>query len=228
MEILVEIRLIVLFLLSATTFLTLAAATMTTSCGTRGHRLAGLAGLPSQSVLRRIATQLSGHQIQRQVARIDIVLGAAVLAGIHFGTAAAAAGVEVLLRYSEIVLEGGIHREAGWRRPGRIPQRNQQVVVLQGLQVGRTLHHAVVNRFHLGSLLLDGFPPGGLIALWATPPRMDRVPSHRVRSVDTVQLKVQPAGVADHLAADVPPPDGGRGGSAVGARHILLLGVVLL
>lgn len=43
-----------------------------------------------------------------------------------------------------------------------------------------------------------------------------------------MQLKVQPTGVADHLAADVPPPDGGRGGSAVGAGHVLLLGVVLL
>lgn len=99
MEILVEIRLIVLFLRSSATFLALATTppTATSAYDTR-DQLAGLAGLPSQSVLRRVAAQLGGHQIQRQVARIDVIFRSAVLAGVHVG--ATAAGVEVLLRYS--------------------------------------------------------------------------------------------------------------------------------
>lgn len=103
----VEIRLIVLFL---GRFFALATATTAPSAGD-GHRgstqLAGLAGLPSQSVLRRVAAQLGRHQIQRQVARVDVVLRAAVLAGVHvLADAATAAGVKVLLRYPQVVLEG--------------------------------------------------------------------------------------------------------------------------
>lgn len=50
---------------------------------------------------------------------------------------------------------------------------------------------------------------------------MDRVASHRVRPIDAVQLEVEPASVAHHLALHVAPPDCRRGGAAVGARHIL-------
>lgn len=51
---------------------------------------------------------------------------------------------------------------------------------------------------------------------------MDRVPAHRMRSIDSVQFEVQSASVAHHFAAQISPPDGSGQCSAVRTRHILI------
>lgn len=102
------------------------AATLFTLLGRKRRRrrrrhpepaLAGFDGLPTQSVLRVVAAtaELGGNQVQRQVARIDVVLGATVVAGVQVSTGAATTdndasagstvGVEVLC-YAQVVLEG--------------------------------------------------------------------------------------------------------------------------
>lgn len=76
--------------------------------------LAGLDGLSTQSVLRVIAaSELGGNEIQRQVARIDVVFRATVVAGIDVtadddaasATTAGPIRIEVL-RHAQVVLEG--------------------------------------------------------------------------------------------------------------------------
>lgn len=67
-----------------------------------------------------------------------------------------------------------------------------------------------------------------LIALWTTSTSVDCVATHRVRSVDAVELEVQAARVAHHLAAQVATPDRRRCRSAIGARQVLLRTLLII
>lgn len=67
-----------------------------------------------------------------------------------------------------------------------------------------------------------------LVALGPPSARVNRVATHRVRPIDAVQLKVQAARVADHLAAQIAAPDRRRQGAAVRAGHVLGLLLLLL
>lgn len=49
---------------------------------------------------------------------------------------------------------------------------------------------------------------------------MDCVAPHVCGSVDIVEFVVEAAGIADHLAGWVPPPDGGGSCAAVGTRKV--------
>lgn len=50
---------------------------------------------------------------------------------------------------------------------------------------------------------------------------MNRVPAHGVRPIHAVQLKVQPTGIAHHLAAHIPPPNCRRCRPTIRTGHIL-------
>jgi hypothetical protein len=67
-----------------------------------------------------------------------------------------------------------------------------------------------------------------LVALGPSSPRVYRVPSHRVRPIDAVQLKVQPTGVAHHFSAHISSPNRCRRCATIGAGHVLLRAIRVL
>lgn len=126
---------------------------------------------------------------------------------------------------------------------GHSTQGDQQIVILQRLQIWtiNLLHHLRLFdsclvlifwsylkveketfNFPLEKKSLQHTSSTGFVTLWSSPSCVNRVASHRVRTIHAVQLEVQTACIADHFAAQISAPYCRREGATVGARHVFL------
>lgn len=65
--------------------------------------------------------------------------------------------------------------------------------------------------------------PRWFLALRSTPARMYSIPPHRNRTINAVQLVIQPASIAHHLALHISSPDGRRHSATIRTGHFHLL-----